>query len=66
MTFLEKLMYKHGLYDGLKLIIEKMKKIDKLIIFILLKICSILTNYSDKISSTDIFTVNQKIEEIEE
>lgn len=43
-----------------------MKKIDKLIIFILLKICSILTNYSDKISSTDIFTVNQKIEEIEE
>ena len=43
-----------------------MKKIDKLIIFILLKICSILTNYSDKISSTDIFTVNQKIEKIEE
>ena len=43
-----------------------MKKIDKLIIFILLKICSILTNYSYKISSTDIFTINQKIEEIEE
>lgn len=43
-----------------------MKKIDKLIIFILLKICSILTTYSDKISSTDIFTINQKIEEIEE
>ena len=43
-----------------------MKKIDKLIIFILLKICSIFTNYSDNISSTDIFTINQKIEEIEE
>lgn len=43
-----------------------MKKIDKLIIFILLKICSILTNYSDKITGTDIFTINQKIAEIEE
>lgn len=43
-----------------------MKKIDKLIIFILLKICSMLTHYSDEISSTDIFTINQKVEEIEE
>ena len=25
---IEKWIYKHGLYDGLKLIIEKMKKID--------------------------------------
>lgn len=43
-----------------------MKKIDKLIIFIFLKICSMLTNYSDKICSTDIFTISQKAEEMEE
>ena len=43
-----------------------MKKIDKLIIFILLKICSMLTAYSIKICSTDIFTISQKINEIAE
>lgn len=42
-----------------------MKEIDKLIMFILLKICSMLSNYSDKICSTDIFTISQEIKEID-
>lgn len=42
-----------------------MNKIDKLIIFILIKICGFLTNYSEKICSTDIFTIKQELENID-
>ena len=41
-----------------------MNKYDKLIIFILLKICRIISNYSsDKNMDTKIYTIEQKIKE---
>lgn len=41
-----------------------MSKIDVLIIKILLKICDILSYNSEKISTTDIYTIKQEIEKI--
>lgn len=39
-------------------------KIDKLIIDILLRICSMLTNYSEKISPYEIYAVRSCVEEV--
>lgn len=39
-------------------------KIDKLIIDILLRICSILTNYSEKIAPYEIYAVRSSVEEV--
>ena len=43
-----------------------MSKFDFLVIKILLKVCDILSYYSEKISTTDIYTLKQEIEKINE
>lgn len=42
-----------------------MKKVDKLIIKILLEICDILTHYSDKITFIHITSIRKMVDEFE-
>ena len=42
-----------------------MNKVDKTIVNILLKICDILTTYSEKVTKVDIHTIRSEIKELE-